>query len=183
MIKINTLLLARSSRNRLKMTPATSPTSWVLGYDPKMKQQQSHWKTPTSLQLKKARQGRSNVSFFLIDIVHKEFVPSGQMVNGKLYCNILRQLRDNIRCECPDIWCDNSWALHYDNALAHASLVVQQFFAFTNTTVIPHPPHSLDLSPCDFFLFLKMKLKLKGRCFDSIEEIQTNLQDMMETLM
>jgi len=63
------------------------------------------------------------------------------------------------------------------------SLVVQQFFASTNTTVIPHPPHSLDLALCDFFLFPQMKLKLKGRCFDSIEEIQTKLQDMIEMLM
>jgi hypothetical protein len=62
-------------------------------------------------------------------------------------------------------------------------LVVQQFLASTNATIIPHPPYSLDLAPCDFFLFSKMKLKLKVRCFDSIEEIQTKLQDMMDTLM
>ena len=35
----------------------------------------------------------------------------------------------------------------------------------------PHPPYSPDLAPCDFFLFPKMKLKLKGRRFDTIEEI------------
>jgi hypothetical protein len=28
------------------------------------------------------------------------------------------------------------------------------------------------LAPCDFFLFPKMKLKLKGRRFDGLEEIQ-----------
>jgi hypothetical protein len=38
--------------------------------------------------------------------------------------------------------------------------------------VIPHPPYSPDLAPCDFLLFPKMKLKLKGRRFDNIEEIQ-----------
>jgi hypothetical protein len=38
--------------------------------------------------------------------------------------------------------------------------------------VIPHPPYSPDLAPCDFFLFPKMKLKLKGRRFDTTEEIQ-----------
>jgi hypothetical protein len=36
----------------------------------------------------------------------------------------------------------------------------------------PHPPHSPDMAPCDFFLFPKMKLKLKGRRFDTIEQIQ-----------
>jgi hypothetical protein len=30
-----------------------------------------------------------------------------------------------------------------------------------------------DLAPCDFFLFPKMKLKLKGRQLDTTEEIQT----------
>jgi transposase len=37
--------------------------------------------------------------------------------------------------------------------------------------VIPHPPYSPDLAPCEFFLYLKIKLKLKGRRFDTIEEI------------
>jgi len=111
--------------------------------------------TPTSLRLKKA-QGRSNVnsmwgvfffSFPIEGIVHKEFVPPGQTVNGKFYRNMLMQL-DNIRRELSDIWRKNSWALHYDNAPAHVLLVVQQFLASTNTTVIPHPLNSLDLTPC-----------------------------------
>jgi hypothetical protein len=42
--------------------------------------------------------------------------------------------------------------------------------------VIPHPPYSSDLAPCDFYLFPKMKLKLKGRRFDAIEEIQAESQ-------
>jgi hypothetical protein len=40
--------------------------------------------------------------------------------------------------------------------------------------VIPHPPYSPDLAPCDFFLLPKMKIQLKGRRFETIEEIQGN---------
>jgi len=36
--------------------------------------------------------------------------------------------------------------------------------------------------PCDFFLFPNIKLKLKGRRFDSIKEIQTASQNVMKTL-
>jgi hypothetical protein len=61
------------------------------------------------------------------------FVPPGQTVNGKLYCDVLRPLRENIR---PN----NSWAQLHDNASTHASLVVRQFLASTNTTVIPTLP-------------------------------------------
>jgi hypothetical protein len=38
--------------------------------------------------------------------------------------------------------------------------------------VIPHPLYSPDLAPGYFFLFPKVKLKLKGRRFNSIEELQ-----------
>jgi hypothetical protein len=48
--------------------------------------------------------------------------------------------------------------------------------------VIPHPPYSPELAPCDFFLFPKMKLKLKGRRFDTIEDIQAESQRMLDTL-
>jgi hypothetical protein len=35
---------------------------------------------------------------------------------------------------------------------------------------------------CDFFLFSKMKLKLKGRWFDNTEEIQAKLHRVLDTL-
>jgi len=40
-----------------------------------------------------------------------------------------------------------------------------------NMTVVPHPPYSPDLAPSDFFLYPKLKMKLKGRRFQT-EEIQ-----------
>ena len=64
--------------------------------------------------------------FDIEGIVHKEFVPSGHMVNGKFYFNILRQMRENIQHKHSDKWCNNSWALHHDNALAHKSCVMLQ---------------------------------------------------------
>jgi hypothetical protein len=49
-------------------------------------------------------------------------------------------------------------------------------------TVIPHPLCSTDLAPSDFFIFPKVRLKLKGRRFDTIEEIQAESQRMLDTL-
>jgi hypothetical protein len=48
----------------------------------------------------------------------------------------------------------------------------------TKTTVIP--PYSPDLPTCDFIIFPKMKLKIKRQSFESIEEIQAKLQDVMK---
>jgi hypothetical protein len=51
------------------------------------------------------------------------------------------------------------------------SVFTQQFLEEQKMAVMPHPPYSPDLAPCDFFLFQKMKLKLKGHRFDITEEI------------
>jgi hypothetical protein len=48
--------------------------------------------------------------------------------------------------------------------------------------VIPHPPYSPDFAPCDFFLFPKMKLELKGRRFDTIDDIQSESQGVLDML-
>jgi hypothetical protein len=39
---------------------------------------------------------------------------------------------------------------------------------------VPHIPYSPDLAPADAFLFPKLKTTLKGRRFQTIEEIQEN---------
>jgi hypothetical protein len=100
-----------------------------MGYDPETKQQSSQWKSPNTPQQKKVRQVRSNVKSMLIipfdiqGIVHKEFIPPGQTVNGKFYCEVLKQLREGIWHKRPDKWKKNNWFLHHDNAPAHTSLV------------------------------------------------------------
>jgi hypothetical protein len=48
--------------------------------------------------------------------------------------------------------------------------------------VIPHPSYCPDLAPCDFFLFPKTKLKLKGRRVDAIDEIQAESQRVLDTV-
>jgi hypothetical protein len=47
--------------------------------------------------------------------------------------------------------------------------------------VTPHPPYSPDLELCEFFLFPKIKLKLKGRQFDTTEEIQAESHRVLDT--
>jgi hypothetical protein len=72
--------------------------------------------------------------------------------------------------------------LHHDNAPAHASLLIRSYLAKHQTSVVPHPPHSLDLAPADFFLFPKPKISLEGRHFKTTEEIQENVTNLTKSL-
>ncbi|GFX47363.1 putative mariner transposase [Trichonephila clavipes] len=44
------------------------------------------------------------------------------------------------------------------------------------------PPYSPDLSPCDFFLFPKLKNHLKGHHFGTLENIQTAVTDQLKAI-
>ena len=66
------------------------------------------------------------------------------------------------------------WQLHHDNTPAHASRLVQSFLAKHQITQVIQPPYSLDLVPCDFWLFPKLKPPLKGKRFQTVSEIQEN---------
>ncbi|KAG5345338.1 MOS1T transposase, partial [Acromyrmex charruanus] len=55
---------------------------------------------------------------------------------------------------------------------SHTSLVVRDHFAKNLTHIIPQPPYSPDLAPCDFWLFSKLKRPLRGHRFETIEEIK-----------
>jgi len=122
------------------------------------------------------------VFFDIRGIVRHEFVPEGQTVNAKFYCNVLRHLREDIRRKRPELWCAGNWLLHDDNAPSHRALVTREFLAHKGIITLPHPPCSPDLAPCDFYLCPKMKLQLKGRCFDRVEEIQRESQNVLGML-
>jgi hypothetical protein len=38
--------------------------------------------------------------------------------------------------------------------------------------IIPYPPYLPDLDPCDFALFPKLKIKLRGQHFETVSNIQ-----------
>jgi len=62
------------------------------------------------------------------------------------------------------------------------ALSVREFLAKKNIPVLPHPPYSPDLPPRDFSLFPKLKLKLKGHHFGTVENIQQTVTDDLNTL-
>jgi transposase len=100
-------------------------------------------------------------------------------VNRWYYLDVLKRLRESIRRKRPQLWRNNSWIIHHDNAPAHASLLIRDFLAQHETTVLPQPPYSPDLAPADFFLFQKLKSTLKGQRFQSVQEIKENsLEDL-----
>ena len=107
-------------------------------------------------------------------VVHYEFAPSGQTINKEYYVKVLKRLHDAVRRKRPRFWSSGDWLLHHDNAPAHSSNLVQQFLAKHKIVQLRQPPYSPDIAPCDFWMYPKLKMALKGKRFDDIETIQSN---------
>ncbi|UYV77251.1 hypothetical protein LAZ67_15000235 [Cordylochernes scorpioides] len=150
----------------------TGDESWMFEYDPESKRQSCAWHTKSSPRPKKARMSKSRIKTMIIvffdirGIVHCELVPQGQTVNSAFYLEVLRRLKRRIARVRTDI--KDTVKLHHDNATSHTAFIItNNFLARSNTPVIPHPPYSPDLAPCDLFLFPRLKREMKGKHWET----------------
>ena len=88
--------------------------------------------------------------------------PSGHTVTGRFYKNsVLKKVKEFYNKKRPSKGWSGVHLLH-DNASSHKYEAVKSFLASEKVKVLNHPPYSPDLSPCDFFLFPRLKKMLSG---------------------
>ena len=105
-------------------------------------------------------------------VIHREFVPEGLKVNAEFYVGVLDRLLKRIRRVRKAKFQSSEWFLLRDNVPSHNAAIVKKFLANSNVAVFHHPPYSPDLAPADYVLFPKLKFSLKGRHFQTVEEIK-----------
>jgi hypothetical protein len=111
-------------------------------------------------------------------IVHFEFLEQGRTVNQHCYLEVLARLREAIRRRRPELWPD-AWILRHDSAPARDALAVR---ANKSILKLDHPPYSLDLVSCDFWLFPERKTVLKGHRFSDIADIRGYATTILQSI-
>jgi histone-lysine N-methyltransferase SETMAR len=69
------------------------------------------------------------------------------------------------------------FSVHMDNSMCHNGAYITEKLEERHVARALHPPYSLDLSPCDFWLFGILKQKMKERVFQSEEQILTAITE------
>ena len=69
-----------------------------------------------------------------------------------------------------------------DNAPVHNSILVTDYLTKIGIKTVPHPSYSPDLASCDFWLFPKLKEKVRGCRYETIEEMKEAVTKVMDTL-
>ena len=94
----------------------TEDETWVYEYDTQSRYQASKWRSPNEPRPKKPRRFQSEKKELLTvfmdynGLVHHEFLPD---------LDHMKRLRESIRRKRPELWAENSWILHYENAPSH----------------------------------------------------------------
>ena len=168
--------------------PVTCDESWIYCYDSETKRQSSQRKHAGSTRPKKDRQSKSTHKLLMIPffdstgMIYMHRVPTGQTVNKEYYVEALREFRKRFRRKRRALFKSSQWHFHQDNAPVHNSILVTDYLTKMGIKTPPHPPYSRDLAPCDFWLFPKLKEKLRDCRYETIEEMKNVVTKVIDTL-
>jgi hypothetical protein len=112
--------------------------------------------------------------------VYKAFLPEEKTVKAEFYRGIMNRLLKRIQRVSPAAFCCRDLFLLHDNAPAHNAASVCQFLTQNNVTNFYYHPYSPDLYPPEYFLFPKLKIKLKGLHFVDVAEILEAVTDELK---
>ncbi|GFR68206.1 histone-lysine N-methyltransferase SETMAR [Elysia marginata] len=76
----------------------------------------------------------------------------------------------------------NGVILQHDNARPHTARVTQGWLEKYGWDILPHPPHSPDLTPSDYHLFGPLKRELVGKRFDDDKELVDHVWKWLQNL-
>ena len=163
----------------------TCDESWLHHYDPETKRQSMEWVAPSNFRPHKARAQPSAGKVLLTvfwdsrGVILTDYLEQGHTVTGPYYAGLLRRLRDCVAQKRRGLLTRGVLLLQ-DNAPAHTSEVATRAARQCRFELLNHPPYSPDLSPCDYYLFPKLKYHLKGNRYDNDEQVIADAEDWFE---
>jgi histone-lysine N-methyltransferase SETMAR len=152
----------------------TGDETWVHYFEPKRKQQNMVWiaEGDHPPQMAKRERTRDKVMYAIFfngdGPIAQIPTPPGRTITGNYYSDsVLPYVQKQYTAKHPN----EPLRLHHDNAPAHRSGVVMGYLEEQGIQLIPHPPYSPDLAPCDFWLFSRLKDHLRGTRYDSRSQL------------
>ena len=166
----------------------TGDETWVHYFEPVRKVSNKIWATKHSKRPIIAKRSLSAkkvlyaIFFSGEGVAIKVPVKKGKSIIGKYYKDvILKKQKKYYQKGRPATGFKHVRLLH-DNAPAHASAKVTACLKKEKVTVLPHPAYSLDLAPCDFFLFPKLKSFFAGRKYQSRQALGSAIPQYLITV-
>lgn len=154
----------------------TGDETWIYAYDPETKQQSTVWvyedEPPPTKVVRQKSAAEQMVAVFFRSAGPIAAVPlqERRTVNSEWYCEVCPPTVFEEVCKQRPKTGLRGIFLHHDNARPHTAIRTIDFLNDTRVQLLPHPPYSPDLAPCDFWLFPFLKKHLRGERYPNEKE-------------
>lgn len=154
----------------------TVDETWIHWYTPETKEQSKQWIQTGERAPKKAKTVKSagkvmaTVFWDSQGVIFIDYLEKGKTITGLYYADLLGRFDAELKKKRPHL-AKKKVLFHHDNAPVHTSAVAMAKLVELRYELLPHPPYSPDLAPCDFFLFPNLKKSLAGNRYGSNEEV------------
>ena len=158
----------------------TEDESMFSLYEPETKAQSMQWKRPdehTPLKAKTVPSMKKRMGTIFWDrqgVLLIEWLPEKRTFTGDSYVATLRQLKEAIKDKRRGKVTRGVRLLH-DNASAHTCHKALAAIRELGFEQLPHPAHSPDLAPSDFWLFPALKNSLRGHHWASVTALASSV--------
>jgi histone-lysine N-methyltransferase SETMAR len=115
-------------------------------------------------------------------LVKLVYLPQEQKYNKEYFTN---EILEGINLECnhgTGHTVTKTMKIHMDNCGVHNALETSQTIGRMKIERLAHPPHSPDLSPCDFWFFERAKTALQNRRFTHADVVIEALTDLFDSI-
>ncbi|KAL1454589.1 hypothetical protein WDU94_010809 [Cyamophila willieti] len=150
----------------------TCDETWIHHYTPETKEQSKQWTSKDEPAPKKAKAvlsaGKVMATVFwdARGVIFVDYLEKGQTINSAYYVTLLDTLNEKLKEKRPHL-AKKKVLFHQDNAPVHTSTTSMAKLHELRWELLPHPPYSPDLAPCDYHLFPNLKKWLGGKKFAS----------------
>ncbi|XP_012057343.1 PREDICTED: histone-lysine N-methyltransferase SETMAR-like [Atta cephalotes] len=142
----------------------TVDETWIHYFTPETKEQSKQWTSPGETVSKKAKTvklaGKMMATVFwdARGIIHIDYLPSKQMINGNYYCGLIGRFNNILKKKRS----------HLTKKVVHTCPVTK--FNEFRYELLPQP-YLPNLVPCDYFLFPNLKKWFEGKRFTTREQL------------
>ena len=115
-------------------------------------------------------------------ILHFELAPNGRAINVELYCEQLDRVYDALVEKHPSLVRRKRALFQQGNTKPHTARGTRnKFEELDGVEVLPPPSYSPDVAPSDYSLFRSMPHFMKGRRFESFDEVEEACQEFFDS--
>jgi transposase len=110
------------------------------------------------------------------------FLPMEQRYNSQFFTETVLPSIEKKLAECRPKLRTTAAHFHVDNAKPHTSKMSIEKIEELGFILVPQPPYSPDLPPCNFFLFGYLKQHLEGKHFTREDQVAAGVRDVFDKI-